>query len=170
MAGDMNKRLQISWLALEITGDCFFDSGKNRRRCMTASLGPLVLHSTLSFLINVLSLVIYYRPSRLTRNPPPQLKTSITVGVVGFPNVGKSSLINSLKRSKVANVGATPGVTRSMQEIQLDKNVKLLDCPGIVFSSAVGNEAAAALRNAVKVEKLEDPILPGTSFVSRFQH
>ncbi|GAQ85196.1 GTP-binding family protein [Klebsormidium nitens] len=88
------------------------------------------------------------------------LKTSITVGVVGFPNVGKSSLINSLKRSKVANVGATPGVTRSMQEIQLDKNVKLLDCPGIVFSSAVGNEAAAALRNAVKVEKLEDPILP----------
>lgn len=83
------------------------------------------------------------------------------MGVVGFPNVGKSSLINSLKRSKVANVGATPGVTRSMQEIQLDKNVKLLDCPGIVFSTAVGDQAAAALRNAVKVEKLEDPILPG---------
>lgn len=80
---------------------------------------------------------------------------------MGFPNVGKSSLINSLKRSKVASVGATPGVTRSMQEVQLDKNVKLLDCPGIVFSSAVGNEASAALRNAVKVEKLEDPILPG---------
>lgn len=36
----------------------------------------------------------------------------ITVGVVGMPNVGKSSLINSLKRSKACNVGAKPGVTR----------------------------------------------------------
>lgn len=40
------------------------------------------------------------------------IKTSIRVGVVGLPNVGKSSIINSLKRSKACNVGATPGVTR----------------------------------------------------------
>jgi len=36
----------------------------------------------------------------------------LTVGVIGMPNVGKSSLINSLKRSKACNVGAKPGVTR----------------------------------------------------------
>lgn len=36
----------------------------------------------------------------------------ITVGVIGMPNVGKSSLINSLKRSKACNVGAKPGITR----------------------------------------------------------
>lgn len=40
------------------------------------------------------------------------IKTSIKVGVVGLPNVGKSSIINSLKRSRACNVGATPGVTR----------------------------------------------------------
>lgn len=40
------------------------------------------------------------------------IKTSITVGIVGLPNVGKSSLINSLKRSRACNVGATPGVTK----------------------------------------------------------
>ena len=39
-------------------------------------------------------------------------KTAITVGIVGFPNVGKSSVINSLKRSKACNVGSTPGVTK----------------------------------------------------------
>lgn len=43
------------------------------------------------------------------------LKTSITVGIIGYPNVGKSSLINSLKRSKVAAVGSTPGLTKSLQ-------------------------------------------------------
>jgi ribosome biogenesis GTPase A len=90
-----------------------------------------------------------------------QMKTAITVGVVGFPNVGKSSLINSLKRTRVANVGSTPGVTKAMQEIHLDKNVKLLDCPGIVFAASGDNEASATLRNCSKIEKLEDPATPG---------
>ena len=43
------------------------------------------------------------------------IKSSITVGVVGYPNVGKSSLINSLKRSRVCTVGGMPGVTKSAQ-------------------------------------------------------
>lgn len=70
-------------------------------------------------------------------------------GIVGLPNVGKSSLINSLKRARVAAVGNTPGVTRAAQEVHLDKHVKLLDSPGIVFSA--GSSPAAALRNCVKV-------------------
>lgn len=87
------------------------------------------------------------------------MKMSITVGIIGIPNVGKSSLINSLKRERAVGVGATPGLTRSMQEVVLDKNLKLLDCPGIVFTSS-SSEAEAALRNAVKVEQLIDVIAP----------
>ena len=79
-------------------------------------------------------------------------KTSITVGVVGLPNVGKSSFINSLKRSKVCQVGSVPGITRSVQEIVLDKNIKLLDSPGIVF----GRDGNALLRNTVRIDRLED--------------
>jgi nuclear GTP-binding protein len=92
-----------------------------------------------------------------------KIKTSITVGVIGFPNVGKSSVINSLKRSKACTVGSTPGVTKTAQEIHLDKNIKLLDCPGIIFSRSKSEKDAAEvlLRNCVKTELIEDPIAPG---------
>lgn len=89
-----------------------------------------------------------------------ELKVAITVGIVGLPNVGKSSLINSLKRSHVANVGATPGLTRSMQEIQLDKKVKLLDCPGVVMLKSGESDASIVLRNCKRIEKLDDPVAP----------
>lgn len=95
------------------------------------------------------------------------IKTAITVGVVGLPNVGKSSLINSLKRSKSCGVGATPGLTKSMQEIHLDSKIKLLDCPGIVLPGGDSSDAAAALRNAVKIENLDDPITPVEAILQR---
>ena len=75
--------------------------------------------------------------------------------------MGKSSLINSLKRAHVVNVGATPGLTRSLQEVHLDKNVKLLDCPGVVMLKSSANDASIALRNCKRIEKLEDPVSPG---------
>ncbi|KAG9260148.1 guanine nucleotide-binding protein-like 3-like protein [Astyanax mexicanus] len=85
------------------------------------------------------------------------IKTTITMGVVGFPNVGKSSLINSLKRTRACSVGATPGVTKCLQEVHLDKHIKLLDCPGIVMATS-NSDAVMILRNCVKIEQLVDPV------------
>ncbi|VDM75405.1 unnamed protein product, partial [Strongylus vulgaris] len=62
------------------------------------------------------------------------IKTSIRVGIVGFPNVGKSSVINSLKRRRACNVGAMPGITKEIQEIELDKHIRLIDSPGVVLN------------------------------------
>lgn len=94
------------------------------------------------------------------------IKTAITVGVVGFPNVGKSSLINSLKRARACSVGATPGVTKCLQEVHLDKHIKLLDCPGIVMATST-SDAAMILRNCVKIEQLVDPLPPVEAILRR---
>lgn len=94
------------------------------------------------------------------------IRTSITVGVVGFPNVGKSSIINSLKRSKSCTVGATPGVTKNVQEIQLDKHVRLLDSPGIVMDAGT-SDVSIILRNCVKVESLDDVVTPVEAILKR---
>ena len=93
-------------------------------------------------------------------------KLRVRVGVIGYPNVGKSSLINSLKRSRVCNVGASPGVTTARQEIHLDSTVSLIDCPGIVFDHQnTGNN----LRNCLRVEQINDPITPALEVISRIE-
>ena len=94
------------------------------------------------------------------------IKKTITVGIIGYPNVGKSSVINSLKRSKVAVVGSRPGVTTSAKEIQLDSNIKLIDSPGIIFASA-SLDSDVILRNAVRIEQLEDTVEPVRIILTR---
>jgi len=79
------------------------------------------------------------------------VKTAIRVGVVGFPNVGKSSVINSLKRAQACDTGAVPGMTKQMQEVKLDKKIKMLDSPGIVMSSSV-DPVERVLRNCTRLD------------------
>lgn len=96
-------------------------------------------------------------------------KQLITVGVVGFPNVGKSSVINSMKRSKAAVVGNMPGVTKKMQEISLDKNIVLIDSPGVVLSTNDQSDSLI-LRQAIKVEELTDPVRPVEALLNRIEN
>ena len=80
-------------------------------------------------------------------------KTTIVVGIIGYPNTGKSSIINALKRTRAVGVSPRPGFTTSMQEVFLDKNVRLLDSPGVVF-----DDKSAMLGNCVDADSIEDPI------------
>ncbi|XP_054072661.1 guanine nucleotide-binding protein-like 3 [Rissa tridactyla] len=77
---------------------------------------------------------------------------AIQVGVVGFPNVGKSSIINSLKGVRACNVGLTRGVTKSMQIVHIDKQTKILDSPSIIADPS-NNTLALALRTILNTEE-----------------
>ena len=57
----------------------------------------------------------------------------VTIGLVGHPNAGKSSLINALAGRKVVSVSSTPGHTKHLQTIFLNPSTRLCDCPGLVF-------------------------------------
>lgn len=76
--------------------------------------------------------------------------------VVGIPNVGKSTFINSYAGKSCAKTGNKPGVTRGNQWIRPDKNVELLDTPGILWPKFEDQEVG--LRLAL-VGSIKDEIL-----------
>lgn len=60
------------------------------------------------------------------------LQKNIRVLIIGMPNVGKSTLINCITSKKATITGNTPGVTKNQQIIKVDKNIELVDTPGIL--------------------------------------
>ncbi|XP_006630731.2 guanine nucleotide-binding protein-like 3 [Lepisosteus oculatus] len=81
---------------------------------------------------------------------------TVKVGIVGFPNVGKSSLINSMRGVPVCNVGVQRGITKCMQEVHISNHVKMIDSPGIIVAPS-SCTAAVALRGLPETHQLQNP-------------
>jgi nuclear GTP-binding protein len=84
-------------------------------------------------------------------------KKQISVGVIGYPNVGKSSVINTLISKKSCKVAPLPGETKIWQYITLFKRISLIDCPGVVVDAAGDTETDSVLKGVVRAERLEHP-------------
>ena len=84
-------------------------------------------------------------------------KKQISVGLIGYPNVGKSSIINTLKKKKVCQVAPIPGETKVWQYVSLMKKIYLIDCPGIVPVSKRDSDTDTVLKGVVRVENLATP-------------
>lgn len=83
-------------------------------------------------------------------------KKNISVGFIGYPNVGKSSIINTLKKKQVCKVAPIPGETKVWQYISLTKRIYLIDCPGIVYDPGE-TLTDKVLKAVVRAEKIPDP-------------
>lgn len=83
-------------------------------------------------------------------------KKSISIGFIGYPNVGKSSIINTLMKKAVCKVAPIPGETKVWQYITLTKRIYLIDCPGIVYNPDE-SENEKVCKGVVRIERIPDP-------------
>ncbi|XP_072522269.1 guanine nucleotide-binding protein-like 3 [Salminus brasiliensis] len=81
-------------------------------------------------------------------------ETMLKVGVVGFPGVGKSSVINSLKGIRACHAGVQRGLTKCMQEVHISKKVKMIDSPAMV--AAPSNSGEKLVLRSLQVEESEE--------------
>ena len=83
-------------------------------------------------------------------------KKQISVGFIGYPNVGKSSVINTLKKKAVCKAAPVPGETKVWQYITLMRRVFLIDCPGVVPPTDEA-EVDIVLKGVTRSERLPTP-------------
>lgn len=92
----------------------------------------------------------------------------VTIGFVGFPNVGKSSLLNAAVGRQVCKSSSTPGKTKHLQTFNIEElGVTLCDCPGLVFPLFQQSRASMLCNGILNIDQLQDHIGPATIVCER---
>ncbi|KAL9000016.1 MAG: hypothetical protein Q9169_001261 [Polycauliona sp. 2 TL-2023] len=89
-------------------------------------------------------------------NPDSEHPHKTQIGLVGYPNVGKSSTINALIGAKKVSVSSTPGKTKHFQTIHLSPEVILCDCPGLVFPNFATTKAELVCNGILPIDQLRE--------------
>ncbi|KAF8428643.1 hypothetical protein EV426DRAFT_639930 [Tirmania nivea] len=111
------------------------------------------------------TLFLHHAPLTTTNNP-----TRTTIGLVGYPNVGKSSTINALIKAKKVSVSSTPGKTKHFQTIHLSPSVLLCDCPGLVFPNSATTKAELVCNGILPIDQLREFTGPAALVAQRIPH
>jgi large subunit GTPase 1 len=91
----------------------------------------------------------------------------VQIGLVGYPNVGKSSTINALIGAKKVSVSATPGKTKHFQTIHLSQHVILCDCPGLVFPNFATTKADLVCNGILPIDQMREYTGPSALVAER---
>ncbi|CAO3654079.1 unnamed protein product [Mucor hiemalis] len=91
----------------------------------------------------------------------------VTIGLVGYPNVGKSSTINAIIGEKRVSVSSTPGKTKHFQTIHLTPQLVLCDCPGLVFPTFSTTKADQVCNGVLPIDQLREHTGPCTLVAKR---
>lgn len=111
-----------------------------------------------SQILSRLDLVEFFK--QLCKNEPSTAdKEIVTIGLTGYPNVGKSSTINALLQEKKVSVSATPGKTKHFQTLFLDKDIMLCDCCGLVMPSFCLTKADMVVNGILPIDQVNDEII-----------
>ena len=103
-------------------------------------------------------------------------KNALMIGFIGYPNVGKSSIINVLMKKKKAGVASMPGRTKHYQTLFLpeepnlnipEKSICLMDCPGLIFPSFISSKADMLVNGIYPIDTLSDIYNPIQIIISR---
>ncbi|CAA6654429.1 unnamed protein product [Spirodela intermedia] len=120
-------------------------------RTLSKEFPTLAFHASINKSFGKGSLLSVLRQFARLKND----KQAISVGFVGYPNVGKSSVINTLRTKNVCKVAPIPGETKVWQYITLTKRIFLIDCPGVVYQNK-DSETDIVLKGVVRVTNLDD--------------
>ena len=101
---------------------------------------------------------------------PKEQKEQVTIGMIGYPNVGKSSTINALCGEKRVAVTSTPGKTKHFQTLILTPRITLCDCPGLVFPTFLNSKAEMVCNGVLSIDQCSDYISPVALVCQRIPH
>ena len=113
---------------------------------------------------------------KIPKNENEKNKNTLMVGFIGYPNVGKSSIINVLMKTKKAGVASMPGRTKHYQTLFLpeepklnieQKSICLVDCPGLIFPSFTSSKADMLVNGIYPIDTLNDIYNPIQIIINR---